>query len=145
MDQPIAIPADAAVARKPNVLILASTLWIGGAEVVIAHLARNIDRQRFNIIVGHLKARGNIGDELARDGIEVVSAARLNQGRPNYFTFLDLLRLVRERQVDVIHTHTTHSLVDAAMCKLFAPRVKVMHTFHFGNYPHVKPRVKWME
>jgi glycosyltransferase involved in cell wall biosynthesis len=146
MDQPIALAADSSAApRKINLLVLASSLWIGGAEVVIAHLARNLDRTRFNVIIGYLKTCGQIGDELKRDGVEVVSVAKVHQDRPNYFTFLDVLRLVRERQIDVIHTHTTHSLVDATLCKLFAPRVKVIHTFHFGNYPNVKPRVKWME
>ena len=52
---------------------------------------------------------------------------------------------IRERKIEVVHTHTTHGLVDATLCKLFMPRLKVIHTFHFGNYPHVKPRVKWME
>ena len=25
------------------------------------------------------------------------------------------------------------------------PRLKVVHTFHFGNYPHTRPRILWME
>ena len=154
MDQPIAsanerenapASAPAATTRRTNLLILASSLWIGGAEVVIAHLARHIDPRRFNLTIGHLKTCGQIGDELKRDGFDVVGVAKVREGRANYFTFVDLLRLIRERKIDVVHTHTTHGLVDATLCKLFMPRLKVIHTFHFGNYPHVKPRVKWME
>jgi glycosyltransferase involved in cell wall biosynthesis len=148
MDQTIALDNDAATAstpRKTNLLILASSLWIGGAEVVIALLARNIDTRFFKVTIGHLKTRGQIGDELVRDGFDVVSVAKVREGRPNYLTFLELRTLIRERQIDIVHTHTTHGLMDAALCKLFNPRLKVIHTFHFGNYPHVKPRVKWME
>ena len=50
--------------RKTNLLIVASSLWIGGAETVIRHLAQTIDRSRFNVTVVCLKQRGTIGDEL---------------------------------------------------------------------------------
>jgi glycosyltransferase involved in cell wall biosynthesis len=137
--------ATSSATRKINVLILASGLGIGGAEVVIAHLARNVDRKRFNVTIGHLKVQGQIGNELARDGFDVVGVAPVREGTTNYLTHRHLLKLVRERDIDVIHTHTTHGLVDATICKLFKRNLKVVHTFHFGNYPHVKPRVKWME
>jgi glycosyltransferase involved in cell wall biosynthesis len=146
MEQPIATATDSAgTPRKINLLILASSLWIGGAEVVIALLARHIDTRRFNVTIGHLKTRGQIGDELVRDGFDVVAISKVREGRPNYFTFLDLRKLIREREIDIVHTHTTHGLLDATLCKLLNPRLKVIHTFHFGNYPNVKPRVKWME
>jgi glycosyltransferase involved in cell wall biosynthesis len=131
--------------RKINLLILASGLGIGGAEVVIGHLARKLDRQRFNVTVGYLTFSGAISHELVRDGFEVVAVSPVREGRTNYLTSLDLLKLVRERNIDVVHSHTTHGLVDATICKLFVRKLKVVHTFHYGNYPHVKPRVKLME
>ena len=44
---------------KVNVLIVASSLWIGGAEAVIRHLAETLDRSRFNVTVCYLKERGD--------------------------------------------------------------------------------------
>ena len=41
---------------KSNLLIVASSLWIGGAEMVIRSLALTLDRRRFNVTVCHLKA-----------------------------------------------------------------------------------------
>ena len=38
--------------------------------------------------------------------------------------------------MDVVHTHTTDALADAALCRLVFPRFRLVHTFHFGNYPH---------
>jgi len=146
MDLPVAPSADAVVApRKLNLLVLASGLWIGGAEVVIAHLARNIDRRRFNVTIAHLCSRGQIGDELAREGLDVVAVTEAVEGRVEYFTFLKLAKLMRERRIDVVHTHTTQGLVDAVLCKLLMPRLKVVHTFHFGNYPHTRASIRWME
>ena len=132
-----------APSAKINLLILASTLWNGGAESVIRHLAKGIDRRRFNVTVCHLKERGHVGDIMVQEGLEVVGLGAA--GQVDYFSFRKLLRLVRERRIDVIHSHTTYGLVDACLCKLFRPSLRVVHTFHFGNYPHTRPRILWME
>jgi glycosyltransferase involved in cell wall biosynthesis len=141
-----ALQARATVERPVNVMLLASSLYIGGAETVIRHLAERIDRRRFNVTVCCLKARGQIGDELVRGGTDVtVIAGASNAGRVDYFTSLKLRRVIKAKRVDVIHSHTTHALVDAAVCKLTMPSLKVLHTFHYGNYPHVEPRNLLME
>lgn len=129
--------------RKTHLLILASSLHIGGAESVMQHLAETVDRDRFTVTVCYLKQRGRVGEALARAGIDVVGV--LDSDRPDYFTFRKLLPILRGRRIDVVHSHTTHGLVDACLCKLFLWRLRVVHTFHFGNYPHTKPRILWME
>lgn len=131
--------------RKGNVLILASHLWIGGAESVMQHLAESIDRRRFNVTVCCLKQRGSLGDELARKGIDIVNFAEDVHGRIDYLTFLKLRKLIRERAIDVVHTHTAHGLFDASLCSILMRHVKVLHTFHFGNYPHTQRRILWIE
>jgi glycosyltransferase involved in cell wall biosynthesis len=133
-----------------NVLIVASSLWIGGAESVIRHLALTLDRSRFNVLVGYLKELGHVGEELVREGAEVVPIADHrpaagDRAKVDYFTSLKLRRLIRARGIDLVHTHTIHGIVDAAACKLLMPRLKTLHTFHFGNYPHLPPRDLWME
>ena len=50
--------------RKINLLIAVAGLGIGGAEVVIQHLVRSIDRRRFNVTVGCIKVAGPIGEAL---------------------------------------------------------------------------------
>jgi glycosyltransferase involved in cell wall biosynthesis len=130
---------------KINVIVAVTGLGVGGAEVVIQSLVQTIDRSRFNLIVCCLKVQGMIGDRLARDGIEIVVLREPHETKVNYFLFLRLRKLIRERNVRVIHTHTTDALADAAMCKLLDPRLKVLHTFHFGNYPHKSRGEMWLE
>ena len=80
--------------RKTNVLIVASSLWIGGAESVIQHLAMTLDRRRFNVTVCCLKQRGHIGDEIASAGIDIVSLGEgdhpKDRGKVDYFSFRKL-------------------------------------------------------
>jgi len=131
--------------RKLNLLIVASSLWIGGTETVIRHLAETIDRDRFNVSVCYLKQRGQIGEALAEAGVDIFGIADSPDAPVNYFAFRKLRRAIRERRIDVVHTHTPQGLVDTSLCKVLHPGIKLVHTFHFGNYPHTSPRILWME
>lgn len=132
--------------RRINVLILASSLWIGGAETVMRHLAQSIDRRRFNVTVAYLKEAGQIGPEIARAGVDVVAVSpKAESGQVDYFGWLKLLRLLRQRRIDVVHSHTVDGLMDAGLCRLFRPRTRLLHTFHFGNYPHTRKRLMQQE
>jgi glycosyltransferase involved in cell wall biosynthesis len=132
-------------ARKVNVLIVTSGLGLGGAETVIRLLAQEIDRTRFNVTICCLKELGVVGRELQRAGVDIVTLPKTSGREVDYLTSLKLRQLIRARQIDVLHTHTAHALVDAGVCKLLSPRLKVIHTFHFGNYPHIGRRIMWME
>ena len=131
--------------RKANLLLLTSGLGVGGAEVVIRDLARNLDRDRFNVSVCCLKALGPTGTELAAEGIDISVLPNTDPDRVDYFTAVRLRRFLRAKQIDVVHSHTTHALVDAAVCRSLSRSVKVVHTFHFGNYPHQPGRTLLME
>lgn len=133
------------IERKINLLIVATSLWIGGAETVMRHLAQSVDRRRFNVTVCYLKERGQIGDELCREGVDIIGIPKPVGSDVDYFTFMKLLRVIRTKRIDVLHTHTAHGLVDSCLCKLLIPRLRVIHTFHFGNYPHLNDRMMWME
>ncbi len=131
--------------RRIGVLILASSLCIGGAETVIRHLATTIDPARFRVLVRFTKKAGEIGAELEAAGLDVARLEGVKPGEVDYLTSFKLARAIRAARIDVVHTHTPDGLVDAALCRLRMRRPRVVHTFHFGNYPHVRPRVLWME
>lgn len=130
---------------RANVLLVIERLGIGGAEVVIRDLARHVDRDRFNVAVCCLKELGPTGRVLASEGIDVSVLPNADPARVDYFTARHLWHVLRTKRIDLIHTHTTHALVDAAACRCLSRAVKVVHTFHFGNYPHHSPRTRMME
>jgi glycosyltransferase involved in cell wall biosynthesis len=133
-------------AQPRHVLLLSSALWIGGAERVIANLAKHLDQTKFRVTIGHLKERGAIGEELVARGFDVVGVPRPQKGLGKYLSFRNLARVVRERRIDLIHSHTTYSLTDSSLARTLAlDGVKTVHTFHFGNYPHLPTRYKLLE
>lgn len=131
--------------ERTNLLVVASSLGAGGAEMVIRRLAEEVDRDRFEVTVCCLKGRGPMGPALASTGIDVVDFTEGAHGRTDYLTFLKMLRLTRLKRIDVLHTHETHGFVDAALCRMLLPNLRLVHTFHFGNYPHIDRRTRWME
>lgn len=122
--------------RRTRVMIVAAGLHIGGAEVVIQHLVQALDRRRFDVTVCCIKNLGAIGEQLRKQGVDIVTLAEPNTRRVDYFTFRKLLKLIRDRDSDVVHTHTTDALADAAVCRMLRRSLRLVHTFHYGNYPH---------
>lgn len=130
----------APVARKQRILLLNSTLFIGGAENVLAELCRGLDRERFDVTVAHLKGRGQIGDALAREGYDVVSLQGTRTDRTDYLSSIRLRRFLLAREIDLVHTNDLHAMVDAAICRVTLPRLRLINTFHYGNYPRPNRR-----
>ncbi len=117
-----------------------STLHIGGAEQVAASLAERVDKARFEVRACYLKQPGLIADQMLRAGVNLNPVPGLVPGKRDYLTFLKLRRMIREHRIEVIHTHDIHGLIDGALCRLTTPGLRLVHTFHFGNYPH---RTRW--
>jgi glycosyltransferase involved in cell wall biosynthesis len=125
---------------RKNILLVISSISGAGAELVVANLCRTINRELFNVSVCHLKERGEKGEQLCSEGYDIVALPGKNPGKTNYFSFLTLKKLLLEKDIDLLHSHDRASLFDCAQAKIITPRVKLLHTFHFGNYPHIPKR-----
>jgi glycosyltransferase involved in cell wall biosynthesis len=133
------------------VLIANSTLHIGGAEKVAANLATHLDPRAFETTAVYLKENGVVGEQMQRNGVDLVplpgkvpAPAGIKQ-RADYFTAFKLLKLIKRRRIQLIHTHDMHSFIDAAVCRLLYPRLRYVHTFHWGNYPVIEPQYERIE
>lgn len=123
---------------KINILYVTWGLFIGGAELVVANLCRNINRDLFDISVCYLKLNGPIGRELACRGVDVFSLPKSRYLDIKYLSFLKIASLIKKRRINIIHSHDTPSLVGSSLCRLIRKEVKIVHTFHFGNYPYLE-------
>lgn len=145
MTAPVSGSASRPTRRRLRVLLTIDGLGIGGAEMVVRDLACHLDRDRFDVAVCCTKVLGVTGDAMRRDGSDVFVLPQRTDGRVDYSTPLKLRRVVVDRRVDVVHTHSPGAFWDAVVCKLLLPRVRVVNTFHFGNYPYLERSLRWME
>jgi glycosyltransferase involved in cell wall biosynthesis len=131
--------------NRSRLLLVNSTLHIGGAEQVAAFLAERIDRRLFDVSACYLKEPGRVAEQMLRAGVDLFPLPGLLGGRRDYFTSLKLRSLIKELGVNIIHTHDLHGLIDGAICRLSTPGLRHVHTFHFGNYPHRRLRHQIVE
>lgn len=131
---------------QPRILLVASTLHIGGAEQVIASLSRYLRRsERVQVSACYLKAPGLIAEQMLSDGVDLVPIPGLKTGHSDYLSSMKLRQLIRARRISIIHTHDVHGLIDGSICRLLTPGVRHIHTFHFGNYPNRSTRYRRIE
>lgn len=94
---------------KLKVLHIFSTLPVGGAEMLMLNIVKNIDRERFDIVVCCLGQEGATGRQIKDYGVEVISFNSRRLGGLNIPLLLRLKDFIRERRFDAVHTHMYHA------------------------------------
>ncbi len=92
-----------------NILHVFSTLPIGGAEDRLRTLLLNMDRDRFHPVVCCIGEKGVIGDEIESFGFEVISLGRMKHRRWDWRIVRDLISIIRDRKIDLMHTQLYHA------------------------------------
>lgn len=122
--------------QKRRILISNFSYGGGGSELVAAHICRYLDPLAFEAIACYHQWRGEGGVDLEKYGIEVVGLPRGRRAGADYLSFLKLRQIILDRKIDLVHSHSTDSLADAAICRRLLPGLRHVHTFHYGNYPY---------
>jgi glycosyltransferase involved in cell wall biosynthesis len=125
-----------------RVLHLALFLEMGGAERMICNLAAEQDRRGQLAGVCCLREPGTLGPELKSQGIRVDSFGGLNTYRERVNK---LSELVKELNVEVIHTHNGGAWYHGALLRLRSPSVHLVHTVHGFEQDRTRDRVRnWL-
>jgi glycosyltransferase involved in cell wall biosynthesis len=116
-------------------------MQVAGAEVLVRELIRRL-AGRIRPTVFCLDGVGPIGEELIRDGVEVLPLQR----RMNMLDFAVTRRLAKEataRRIDVLHAHQYTPFFYAALAKPFIrPTPRLILTEHGRHYPDVVKPVR---
>lgn len=130
---------------KKRILIVHSTLHIGGAEEVTANLCRKINKDKYDVNVCYLKDKGVVGEKIEHQGTHVLGIEKSRYFKTDYFTALKLRQIIKKNKIQLVHSQDVHAFADCAICKISMPRLKFVHTFHFGNYPYIDRSFKRLE
>jgi len=90
--------------RKINLLHLIAHLPQGGAENIFYTIAKNIDKNKYNLLFCCLDGEGEIAEKIKAEGFKVIC---LRQKRERYFyrQLLCLYKLFKEEKIDIVHVH----------------------------------------
>ncbi len=86
-----------------KILYVIWSLGLGGAEQVVIRLAAGLDRKRFHPVICCLNEPGPFANQAAEHGIEVVALHK--RGPYDLRVIPRLIRVIRERRIDIVHTH----------------------------------------
>jgi L-malate glycosyltransferase len=94
--------------RRLRVLHLLMTMPVGGAEDLVAAIARGLEPRRFEVAIATLGPPGPVGQELRDQGYEVVSLGLDIRRTSTLRLAAAVRRLLAARRPDILHTHLYH-------------------------------------
>ena len=122
-------PTTAAPSDGTRVMIVVHGLETGGAEMMVLHLARELDRAGHPVRVVSLHGdETDVAGLMRRAGIDVVALNKA--GGPDPRTVLRLRAQMRDFSPAVVHTHLPVLEYVLPAVRLYGRRVKVIHTVH---------------
>jgi glycosyltransferase involved in cell wall biosynthesis len=129
----------ASPASRLKVLHILAALPVGGAETLLLAALTAADQRSFSYLVCSLSDKGPVGKEMEQAGIEVVSLGRMRHKRFDVGIILRLCRLMRHREVDIVHTHIYHASRYGRIAAVLARVPCVVASFHnVYNTPRFK-------
>src|SRR3989338_2315121 len=89
--------------RPIKILYCVESMELAGAEQVVLSLLSRLDRERFHPVVCCLTEKGKLAGELERMGTRVIPLGK----DPNFDlpVIWKLIRVIRQHQVEIVHTH----------------------------------------
>jgi len=93
--------------KKIKILYLITGLNVGGAEVMLWGLVKNLDKEKFEPVVVSIIPIGEIGKKIQKEGIKILS---LNaKFKYNLFIFLKLISILKKEKPQILHLHLFHA------------------------------------
>jgi len=131
--------------KKIKVVHIVPSLGAGGAERMVVHIARGLDRERFEVAVISIWRR--LGSDLDRLLDEsAVKVAYLGKGRGfDCRTYHRLHHVLGDYRPDIVHTHLA-VLRYALPSLLLLKRTSMwLHTVNNVAEREVEPRARWIQ
>jgi glycosyltransferase involved in cell wall biosynthesis len=123
--------------RRLKVLHLLTTMPVGGAEDLVAAIVRGLDPERFVAAAATLGPAGPVGQELRRQGYEVVSLGLDIKRTPAGLVVGAVRELLKAQRPDILHTHLYHPNLYGRLGALGLGLSGVVAAVH-NSYPRVK-------
>ncbi len=125
--------------KKINLMHIIGRLPVGGAENLLLTVARNIDRDRFNLTVCCLDGEGRVAEKIRQEGFRVVCLGGARR-RHLYRKVFGLMKILRQEEIDIVHTHLYQADLWGRLIALLAGVPVVCRTEHgdvssFKNKP----------
>jgi len=115
--------------RTARLLYLIVDLPVGGAEIHLLNLIRNLDRDRYSPIVLCIGKNGPIGEEIEKEGVPVTEMGLLRKGGGGRGIVMLLREFLRKEKISLVHSHLYHANYFGRLAA-FRERIPAVCTIH---------------
>lgn len=112
-----------------KVLILSTGLGLGGGEKVVIDLASNLTKRGHLIKIVSMVPIGLMGRDALQKGLDVHSL-NMKAGVPDISVIPQLIKIIREWQPDLLHSHMIHANLLARVMRLWVRSLPLVCTAH---------------
>ena len=128
--------------KKINVLHIVEDLDVGGLEELFRIIVTGLNREKYNIFVCCIEEGGQVAQELVESGIKVDILGMKSYHNP--FNILKLVKYIKKREIDIIHTHMYFANSFGRIAAILA-KTPIMISTAYSNYFEYKKRNILME
>jgi glycosyltransferase involved in cell wall biosynthesis len=122
--------------NKIKLMQITHDLAIGGLQQVVVNICRTINTDIFDVSVLCLRELGAFVPEVEALGINVELIPQENS--TDYLSFLKVAKLLKKKNIEVIHTHNTQPFIDGTIGALLSNVKTIVHTDHARDFPDKK-------
>ncbi len=132
--------------KKTKILYVNFSLGVGGIETLILELCKRLNRQDYMPEVCAFEANGSLEREFKQIGVSVHIIEK--KKNTDWSLPLRLSRLVKEQDVDIVHTHNPNPWLYGGIAARLANR-PIVHTEHttadyFGYHSRRWMKIEWL-
>lgn len=120
-----------------KVLVHPHSMDIGGSQIIAVELAAAVAARGHDVLV--YGPDGLLVEKVLELGLEMVRAPR-RRATPSLTSAAALVRLVRDRQIDVVHAYEWNATLDAMTGPGWVSGTPVLSTILSMDVPHFLPR-----
>jgi len=116
-----------------HIIFVITCLDVGGAELMLSQLAKNIDKNRFNVTVVSLKSAGIIAEALIKNNINIYCLNLKNSPKSLLMGAIKLTKFLRKNKPDIVHSWLYHSDILAGIIARVFTKAKVIWGIRSDN------------
>jgi len=116
--------------RKKKVILVTTGLGLGGAERIVYEIAKNIDKERFELNIVSLSSQIDTLSRFKELNIPIHVLNYKKNLKSFFKSIYKIKKLLEDNNTKLLHAHMFHALVVCSMVKIIHPKIKVIFTAH---------------
>lgn len=138
---------------KINLLYVITKLELGGAQKQLLSLIRNLDKERFNILLFTAQEGLLVQEASSMEGLTLNRSRYLE--RPinplkDLLALIEIYLFIKRNKIDIVHTHSSKAGILGRLAAKLAKAKVILHTVHGWSFNIRQPNLKryffiWLE